>query len=81
MNYTYSDPSILQPSDLNNTVVNITGMVNNTQPVNVTATGTLHVVSQIQGLDLVFYMLVLIFIELFPIMVYAIRRLTPRPKD
>ena len=81
INYNYTDLTNLQPVDLNNTTMQLTGLVNGTQPVNLTATGTIHVISQVQGIDLVFYALVLIAVELMPIAVYAIRRMTPRPKE
>ena len=80
MIWNYTNLTDLQPVPLDSTIAMINGTSNGT-PVDLAMSGQLHTISQILGLDLVLYVLVLIACELFPIMVYCIRRTTPKPKE
>lgn len=79
--WNFTDLSEIQPISFDNSTMQISGTINGTMPVNMTVTGHISTVTNVMGLDYIIYMMVfLTFVNMF-VLLYVVRKITPRPKE
>lgn len=79
--WNFTDLSDIQPIPFDNSTMQISGTINGTMPVNMTVTGHISTVTNVMGLDYIVYMMVfLTFVNMF-VLLYVVRKITPRPKE